>query len=138
MTQQEFNERTGIVVSAEDFDRIHDMYMAAGEMDKDEFCREFRAHGHSPLVAELFKTCQNLEDQRLEQVDKRRALEDRCHTIAGRLLDWHDVNTGFDVHWCATDLIGLRDTVRYKLEKGYPLGEEDRNYLLEELKRGRV
>ncbi len=138
MTQQEFNERTGIVVSAEEFDRIHDLYLAAGEMDKDEFCREFRAHGHNPLVAELFKTCQNLEEQRLEQVNKRKMLEDRCRTIAYRLLDWRDINTCFDVHWCATDLIGLRDTVRYKLEKGYPLGEEDRNYLLEELKQGRI
>lgn len=138
MTQQEFEERTGMRVSVEEFDRINDIYLAAGEMDKDEFCREFRAHGHSPLVAELFKTCQNLEEQRLEQVDKRKGLEAACRDVAYKLLDWRDISTCLDVHRCAVGLIGLRDTVRYKLEKGYELGSDDRNYLLGELKRDRV
>lgn len=138
MTQQEFEERTGMRVSVEEFDRINDIYLAAGEMDKDEFCREFRAHGHSPLVAELFKTCQNLEEQRLEQVDRRKGLEDSCRDVAYKLLDWRDISTCLDVHRCAIGLIGLRDTVCYKLEKGYKLESDDRNYLLGELKRDRV
>ncbi len=38
MTQKEFEERTGIVPTAEEFDYIHAVYMNTS-MDKDAFCK---------------------------------------------------------------------------------------------------
>ena len=39
MTQKEFEERTGISMTPDDFNTVHDIYMACGdEMDKNEFC----------------------------------------------------------------------------------------------------
>ena len=35
MTRKEFEERTGLNVSAVEFCTVNDIYMAAGEMDKD-------------------------------------------------------------------------------------------------------
>ena len=43
MTQKEFEERTGIVPTPEDFEYIHEMYMNTS-MDKDAFCKEFKKH----------------------------------------------------------------------------------------------
>lgn len=42
MTQKEFEERTQCAVKAETFAIINQLYMAT-DMDKDEFCREFKA-----------------------------------------------------------------------------------------------
>lgn len=41
MTQKEFEERTGWVMTVEDFAIVYNLYMAT-VMDKDEFCKEFK------------------------------------------------------------------------------------------------
>lgn len=47
MTQQEFEDRTSKTVTSEEYARIEAMYMAAGNMDKDQFCTEYKKHGAS-------------------------------------------------------------------------------------------
>ena len=42
MTKQEFEARTGMKTNSEDYARIEKMYMAAGNMDKDLFCAEYK------------------------------------------------------------------------------------------------
>lgn len=54
MTQQEFEDRTGKTVTSEEYARIEAMYMAAGNMDKDQFCTEYKKHGSSAIVAEYY------------------------------------------------------------------------------------
>ena len=41
MLKKEFEDRTGTKVSSEDFEIIHRIYMATGEMDKDTFCQNW-------------------------------------------------------------------------------------------------
>ena len=55
MTQQEFEDRTGKTVTSEEYARIEAMYMAAGSMDKDQFCTEYKKHGSSAIVAEYYR-----------------------------------------------------------------------------------
>ena len=55
MTQKEFEERTGLKLSACEFETVHSIYMAAGDrMEKDEFCKEWKQHGESSLIAALW------------------------------------------------------------------------------------
>ena len=63
MTKQEFEARTGLKVSSEDYARIEKMYMAAGNMDKDMFCAEYKKVGTSVLVTELFRQVLVLKGQ---------------------------------------------------------------------------
>lgn len=42
MTQQEFEEKTGMTPSIEEFDYIHAVYMDTF-MDKEEFCKDFKS-----------------------------------------------------------------------------------------------
>ena len=58
MTQQEFEDRTGKTVSSGKYALIEAMYMAAGNMDKDQFCAEYKKHGASVLVAEYYRGAQ--------------------------------------------------------------------------------
>lgn len=55
MTQKEFEERTGLKTGVEEYVSIERMYMAAGNMDKDEFCRCWRQTGKNPLTQVLFR-----------------------------------------------------------------------------------
>ena len=54
MTQKEFEIRTGLTVSADEYAGIEAVYMAAGELNKDVFCAEWKKIGGSRLVMELF------------------------------------------------------------------------------------
>ena len=42
MTRKEFENLTKRIISPEDYRLIENLYMAAGEMDKVEFCKEIR------------------------------------------------------------------------------------------------
>ena len=53
MTQQEFIDRTGLTPTAEEFATVHRIYMACATLDKDEFCRDYKKHGMSRIVAQL-------------------------------------------------------------------------------------
>ena len=53
MTQKEFNERTGLTPTIEEFNNIHKVYMACPTLDKDEFCREYKKHGMSRIIDQL-------------------------------------------------------------------------------------
>lgn len=43
MTQKEFEDRARRLITAEDYHLVENLYMAAGNMGKDEFCKEMRA-----------------------------------------------------------------------------------------------
>ena len=73
MTRKEFEDRTGLEVTALEFSKVHDIYMAAGEMDKDTFCSEWKQHGESELIAELWNTAKREHDlgmHKKEECDK--------------------------------------------------------------------
>ncbi len=53
MLQKEFEERTGKKVSPEQYAEIDRIYMAAGDVDKDTFCKEWKRLEGSKVVAEL-------------------------------------------------------------------------------------
>ena len=75
MNHQEFVERTGLTPTIEEYQTIEAIYMAAGEMDKDEFCKEFKKCGNSRLVVELFK-------------GNTRNVATRLKTCTGRKTKW--------------------------------------------------
>ena len=60
MTQKEFEERTGITPTAEEFDYIHAVYMNTS-MDKDAFCKEYKKHGESRITREVHVRVLNYE-----------------------------------------------------------------------------
>lgn len=42
MNRKEFEERTRRLITDEDYRLVENLYLAAGNMDKDEFCDEMR------------------------------------------------------------------------------------------------
>lgn len=132
MTKQEFEARTGMKTNSEDYARIEKMYMAAGNMDKDMFCAEYKKVGTSVLVAELFRQVLVLKGQleernnELDDATQRRA--DVAEFLVGKAAV-HKDDDGEDFYRVALRIAGRNACVRTKLEYGYPLNGEDISFL---------
>ena len=64
MTKQEFESRTGLTVLNSTFDFINRVYMAAGEQDKDTFCKEWKEMMvENKIIRELTETCESLKKE---------------------------------------------------------------------------
>ena len=109
MTKQEFEARTGLKVSSEDYARIEKMYMAAGNMDKDMFCAEYKKVGTSVLVTELFRQVLVLKGQleernnELDDATQRRA--DVAEFLVGKAAV-HKDDDGEDFYRVALRIAG--------------------------------
>lgn len=129
MTQQEFKDRTGKTVASEEYERIEAMYMAAGNMDKDQFCAEYRKHGASALVVEYYRriTVLNgmLEERNNELDDVRQKRTSLAEFLLGKAAAYDDT----DLYREAVRLIGRKAATLYKIKSGLPLWEEDVKYL---------
>lgn len=132
MTKQEFEARTGLKVNSEDYARIEKMYMAAGNMDKDLFCAEYKKVGTSALVAELFHKAYVLAGQLGERNDElsdiARQRADVAEFLVGKSAV-HKDDDGEDFYRVALRIAGRNACVRTKLEYGYPLNGEDVAFL---------
>ena len=124
MTKQEFEARTGMKTNSEDYARIEKMYMAAGNMDKDLFCAEYKKVGTSVLVAELFRQVIVLKGQ----LEERNNELDVAEFLVGKAAV-HKDDDGEDFYRVALRIAGRNACVRTKLEYGYPLNGEDISFL---------
>ena len=117
MTQQEFEDRTGKTVSSGKYALIEAMYMAAGNMDKDQFCAEYKKHGASVLVAEYYRRITVLNGV----LEERNNELDDAEFLLGKATAYNDT----DFYREAVRLIGRKAAVLYKVKSGLPLWEED-------------
>ena len=137
MTQKEFEDRTKLSVTADEFDAIDDMYMACGDnIDKDKFCSLYMTkEGRLTLMAEMAKQRKKADEAlRVAKNDIRQAEEDMLKFQSG-LADWL---TEQAEKWAATDLrdkaiqiLGAREYLRRKIKRGYNLWEVDKELLTE-------
>ena len=151
MTKQEFTELTGINPTEEEFDKIHELYMATGaEMDKQSFCAAYKSCKDMTLVNALYHnmlfSTSRLKEERdsieKERKEDRKKLEDlweKTDAAAVKILDVAERTTNPDhadfLNKAAVSLVGQFDVCMTKLEKGYAMDEEERNFLIDEIYR---
>lgn len=90
MLKKEFEERIGRSVSKEEYVEANAMYMAAGDIDKDEFFREWKRIGESPLVAGLFGSAYNLG----KEVQELKLMHQESTEIISDAADFYLENAG--------------------------------------------
>lgn len=122
MTQKEFEERTGIKPTAEDFNYIHAVYLNTS-MDKDEFCKDFKKHGDSRITREVHVRVLNYE-MKCERL--KNAINELADFLIGKAHAYDDT----DFRNQAVKLVGEMDVVRRTIELGLPLWDEDRKCIL--------
>lgn len=134
MTREEFNSLTGLNVTENEFDNINEMYMAAGNMDKATFCKEYKQHGESKLVAALFEGFQ-IEQENSDDAHKSwRKLFDEREKLVDFLLEQSQELSSTALQKKAIDMIGHTYVIRRKIELGLTLCELDLDYISKHLR----
>lgn len=130
MTQEEFNERTGLDVSASEFSTIHQMYMYT-EFDKDSFCAEYVKHGKSDIVLHLMNELdRTISDKVCVKTDLDQAVI-LAQTTAEMLIRKSVECLDNEMYDTAINLIGMEACVAYKLKEDIELTEADRHFLID-------
>lgn len=122
-----------MTLSADEYAGIEAVYMAAGEMDKDVFCAEWKKIGGSRLVMELFGEVmrQRGEIERLkgEEQESRKLLSEAAEYLIEKSSERDDIG----MRRQACRLIGEREVVMYKLNYYQALCDEDIVWIREQL-----
>ena len=115
MNRHEFEARTGWEMSDEDYVQIEKIYMNAGEMDKDEFCRDYaKGNGHE-IISYL---SQKVDDQRnhIRKLDRKIAgLEEERGEMIDFMIAKHTETKDESFRKYALQLLG--GTKQYILRK---------------------
>ena len=124
MTQKEFEERTGIKPTEEEFDYIHAVYLNTS-MDKDEFCKDFKRHGDSRIIRDVHVHVRVLNYE-MECERQKNAINELADFLIGKAHAYDDT----DFRNQAVKLVGEMDVVKRTIELGLPLWDEDRKVVL--------
>lgn len=117
MTQKEFEERTGKPVTAEVYANIEKVYMNTN-LDKDAFCNAYK------------KAPQVLSELEKQTVLVRELFEER-RMMANFLIEQAQKWSASDLREKAIRMIGEKEYLRRKLEKGYEFWDIDKKMLNE-------
>ncbi len=132
MMQKEFEERTGMKVTAEEYAKIEKLYMAAGNMDKDAFCEEYKYLQSSPLVQEL-QTSLRIAENKIQQKDTQiEAYKKDLDGAARFIMEAEEYGCKSEAaRGKAIEILGQKDYLTRKLQRGFKLTEADRKILAE-------
>ena len=134
MTHQEFEDRTGLKVTDEEYKGIEQMFYAVPNMEKDEFCKRWRQTGQNPLTIALAKQVTvlsgMLEERNNEAEDCHSKMEELAWFLIGKACAYEDI----DFYKEAIRNVGLKTAIMHKIKMGYPLWKEDKEYIRKNLK----
>lgn len=136
MTIEEYSTLMGYEKPCEmaEYETADFIYLMAGNMNKQDFCKEYKEVGSSPLVLELAEAANRREMAYQDKEIKERA-------IAHALLREADAvrAAGLDaeadqIDKIAAMLIQRKDCIKWKLHKGFALSETDNEYITDNLR----
>lgn len=136
MTQKEFEELTGRVVKPEDYSVIESLYMAAGDIDKKEFCKEIKAMCAYDYADDKIEFRQCLREiskhiVRIEAENRglKKGLNTRNEELAEFLIGKAHAYNDTDFRKEAVKLVGQSAVVKMTMDMGLPLWEEDKELI---------
>ena len=151
MLQKEFEERIGRKVTESEYVEANAVYMTAGDIDKDEFCKEWMQFGQSKLVQGLFETAYRMNQAHQEDTliinETREMLSDAADAmleIADGLLGGktaeHTAPAGDTAGTAAVELtkkawwlVGQTEVTKRRVAAGYHLDDKDRETIINSL-----
>lgn len=127
MQKQEFTQKTGIELTDAEYKEVEFMYLEAGNMDKDEFCKDYKKHHESTLLATYFRQAENLKD-------KLDAMRDERSNLVDFLLERAQCFGDIELLNKAIELIGHDKVIKRKIRQNLPLWDEDKQYIVDNIK----
>ena len=136
MTIEEYSTLMGYEETCEfaEYETANFIYMMAGEMDKQTFCKEYKEVGQSPLVLTLAEAANSRE---IAYRDKETKERQTAHALlreadAVRAAGYDDEADQIDK--IAASFIGRKDCIKWKLNKGFSLSDTDHEYITDNLR----
>lgn len=137
MLQKEFEVLTGRLITAEDYRLVENLYIAAGNIDKDGFCKEMRAmcqwdgaNDHIELRQCLKEIGRHVGAKDAELSFLKKTVGNKQRELAEFLVGKACAYEDSDFYWEAVKLIGQREVALMKLRMELPLWDEDKKYLI--------
>lgn len=124
MTLLEFNERTNAHLTEDQYKPVENMYNEAGNIQKDQFCADWKKRNDSVLLQEFFAQSERLKGK----VD---AYRNQINEIAMFLVDQAEKWSASDLRSMAIQILGLEKYLQIKLQKGYNLWDIDREDMIQ-------
>lgn len=136
MTIEEYTAKMGYLgfPSDEEYVKANLAYLMAGNMDKDEFCKDYRKHKDSAIIATLAETANSRD---MAYRDEKAKEQQTAHAL---LRESDEIRQGgMDASADAIDkiaamLIGRKDCIKWKLHKGFALSGTDNEYITDNLR----
>jgi len=126
MQKSEFTQKTGIELSDADYKEVELMYLEAGNMDKDEFCKDYKEHHDSTLLATFFRQAENLKDKLDDMRDERSQIVDFLLERAQKFGDVELLNM-------AIKLVGHKAVIKRKIDHELALWDLDKEYIYDNI-----
>lgn len=126
MLQKEFESKTGLTVSAEEYKTIDALYMDTN-LAKDDFCAAYVAGMENNKIVEDLRNRLNIYVSSFDShVSERNNVGKRLLDIAAEISDLAVKTNIESVSWA---LLTRKEYTLYKIEKGYKLDDSDIEYL---------
>jgi hypothetical protein len=141
MLQSEFYDRTHVILSAEEYGEVENIYNRL-QMDKDEFCQLWLKNRDNKIIAELMtyimgkeKTLYDLEkrsegfDKLLQKVQEEN--EERIQEFGRKIISNFEDDTR--IYDACEEEFGLDFICKVKLENNIDLESHEREHLVKKL-----
>ena len=122
MIQQEFEVRTGMQVTPDEYEEIERVYLAAGNMDKDTFCHDWKNHSDSVIMRAFYDQAVAMQEKIEELTDERVAMVDW-------LLKTADEIGNPELHYKAVYMSGRHYVIMRTIQLGLALTDEDKAWI---------
>lgn len=138
MLQKEFEERTKLSVTAEEYVKIDALYMACGDIDKDEFCEKYMTfEGRLELLHKLERVNHSLHE-RINSVLSDRATKlieskKQKEEFVRFLLQESERTDNWTLYHKAQELVGDAEVIRRKIKYDLKLNQEDLKFIASHL-----
>jgi len=136
MTIEEYSTRMGYLgfPSDEEYVKANLAYMMAGNMDKDEFCKDYRKHKDSVIIATLADAANSRDIAYRDKQTKERQTAHALLREADEIRQGGMEASADAIDKIAATLIGRKDCIKWKLHKGFALSETDNEYITDNLR----
>lgn len=122
MTKLEFTQRTGIELTDAEYKNVEMMYLEAGNMDKDDFCKDYKKHKDSTLLGVFYGQAERLKDKLTIM------REERSKTV-DLLLKMAQTTGAIELLNEAIFLVGHKDVIKRKIRLCLPFWDDDLDYI---------
>jgi len=126
MLQEEFENRTNLKVTADEFGYINSLYMDTN-MDKDSFCKEYLKVRDSLILADVFTTAETFKATTKKLNDTQFST---AQFLADQVANCKDLEVREELRSEAISLMGCKEYLKYILKQGYELTELDKENII--------